>query len=504
MKLGNLTILCFSFLLLIILGNIDIFACQCSAKPTVLEAFEDAELVVIAKVVSIEMTEEAKDVDIEAESKKAGYDVSYRYVKSTKAVVEKIYKGDLFNYELKFIQGGGAECRWTFGKNSVNKKYLFYLGNPRYYVEACGRSQSINDYQSDDLKYLNNIDKVKGKTRISGTYNCWWTGCPKSFANLKVKIIGKNKVFLTKTDEHGIYEIYDLPPGKYFLEPEPPKGWKINQSMLKLSPAFKNLDYLFYVEKPDFSKRVPINLEDKKHTGIDFFFDINTAIRGKVLSPQGKPMSGVCIRAVSIEHKEGEYRGQSDCTDKRGIFLIQEVPQGKYILVVNPDGKLSGSQPFGRLFYPNGIEHNQAKVISVEAGQYLNNFVIHIPKLEKVVTIQGRWEYSDGTPVANRLVEFEIDDKNEKVNEKERAQTDKNGVFSFQVLKGYKGHLYGKIYSYIGKYKNCPQIEKIIIENSKETSGMDIQTREIAIDTNRSLFDVKLKYDFPSCEKAKN
>ena len=44
----------------------------------------------------------------------------------------------------------------------------------------------------------------------------------------RIKIIGKDKTYEAKTDKDGIFEIYDLPPGKYFVEPEMPAGWKIN------------------------------------------------------------------------------------------------------------------------------------------------------------------------------------------------------------------------------------------------------------------------------------
>jgi len=163
----------------------------------VLDSFENSDLVIIAKAVSVEMSEEAKGVDLEAEIKRAGYDNSDRYVKSTKMKVEKVYKGNArVGEELLFGQGGGADCIWTFGIKSVGESFLFYLGKPStnhpffddikmsdkpaYFPVACGRSQNIVGYETDDLKYLNNLEKVKGKTRISGDVNCWSAPCPKA------------------------------------------------------------------------------------------------------------------------------------------------------------------------------------------------------------------------------------------------------------------------------------------------------------------------------------
>lgn len=374
----------------------NIFACTCAAKPTVLESFENSELVVIVKAVSVEMNEQAKDIDLEAEIKKANYDNSYRYVKSTKMKIEKVYKGNVkVGDELLFGQGGGADCIWTFGIKSVGKSFLFYLDRPTtnhpyfdevkmsekpaYFPAACGRSQSIVGYESDDLKYLNNLEKVKGKTRISGDLNCWSELCP-NVANVIIKITGEKKTYETRTDANGVYEIYDLPAGKYFLKPEPLKGWKISQYMLQYSPAFSQNESMLYGKELDISKGVPLNLEAGKHNGIDFYFDIDTAIRGKVLSPAGKPMKDVCVKAVSTELKEGDYRGPSGCTNEYGIFVIEEMSPGKYILVVNDDGEISAKKPFGVLFYPGVTKYKEAKSIDIKLGEHLDGFVIRVPE----------------------------------------------------------------------------------------------------------------------------
>ena len=57
-----------------------VYACSCAAKPTVLDSFERSELVIAARVVSVEKIREKKDK----------YDIEY--IKSTKMVVEKVYR----------------------------------------------------------------------------------------------------------------------------------------------------------------------------------------------------------------------------------------------------------------------------------------------------------------------------------------------------------------------------------------------------------------------------
>jgi hypothetical protein len=44
---------------------------------------------------------------------------------------------------------------------------------------------------------------------------------------VKVRLIGEKETYETATNVDGVYEIYDLPPGRYTVEPETPKGWAI-------------------------------------------------------------------------------------------------------------------------------------------------------------------------------------------------------------------------------------------------------------------------------------
>lgn len=503
-----------SLFFLLVSANTNL-ACSCAAKPTVLEYFEGSDLVVIAKAVSVEMREEAKGVDLEAQIKKAGYDNTYRYVKSTKMVVEKVYRGNVkVGDELLFGQGGGADCIWTFGIKSVGKSVLFYLdkpttnhplinevkmsAKPAYFPITCGRSQTIVGYETDDLKYLNNLDKVKGKTRISGDLNCWSKPCP-NVSNVPIKIIGENKTHEIKTDEHGTYEIYDLPAGKYLIKPEIEKGWKIDEYMLRYSPAFRQNEYIFYGEELDFSKGIPLDLEAGKHDGINFYFESDTTIRGKVLSPDGKPMKDVCVKAVSTELKEGDYRGTFDCTNEEGIFVISEILPRTYILVANSDGKISAGESFGTLFYGDTTKYSEAKSFKVKLGDHLDGFTIQVPKIEELVTISGKLTYSNGVPVADEWIKFDIAEKVKNIDGEQNIRTDNDGNFSFKILKGFKGKLIGEMYVYETKFKDCPQY---FAEVERKDRG-DLKTPEIPIDATKDVSNLMVKFKFAGCKKSK-
>ena len=132
-------------------------ACSCGPRPTVLDAFERAEEVVIVRVLSVEKaenTEERSYVD---------------GVKSATLIVEKVFKGKLqVRNEIVFGQGGGADCIWTFDEQSVGHQYLFYLTRPETFTKSdrrflrskepglwfafgCGRSTHLGDATEDGM-----------------------------------------------------------------------------------------------------------------------------------------------------------------------------------------------------------------------------------------------------------------------------------------------------------------------------------------------------------------
>ena len=196
-------------------------ACSCAQKPTVLDEYEWAGFVVIARAVSVEKTDDKGHVN---------------GVSSTDMVVEKVFKGSLkVGEKMTFAQGGGANCIWTFSEESVGERFLFYLRSGKevpdvWMAGTCGRSRPV-EYAVDDLLYLNNMAKRRGKSRISGTLSLYQSspfenGEPiyKTLGGKKVRILGKAKTYEVTTNKDGVYEIYDLPAGSYEIRTRD-SGW---------------------------------------------------------------------------------------------------------------------------------------------------------------------------------------------------------------------------------------------------------------------------------------
>src|SRR5690606_31838121 len=147
-----------SLCILVLLSFQEASACSCGPRPNVLESFERSKNVVVVKAVEVEKVPEGvKSYAVDG-------------VRSTKMVVEKVYKGDLrIGDSMMFAQGGGGDCIWTFTEESVGERYLLYLDDTSdgglWLAFACGRSIGL-EAATEDLLYLDNLDAVRGKTRI--------------------------------------------------------------------------------------------------------------------------------------------------------------------------------------------------------------------------------------------------------------------------------------------------------------------------------------------------
>ena len=174
-------------------------ACVIIPLPTVLDAYEEADVVLIARVVSIEKTKEPDPIHFN--------------IRSATMVVQRVFKGNVKVQDaISFAQGNGIDCIWRFDETMIGGEYLLYLSPPDeasdlWYLGQ-GRSTALSN-AANDLLYLNNLDKVHGKTRVSGTLDGDFPVTGKN-----VRIIGKNNTFQTATNDHGVYEIYGVPPGK--------------------------------------------------------------------------------------------------------------------------------------------------------------------------------------------------------------------------------------------------------------------------------------------------
>lgn len=473
------------------------YGCECMARPPVLDEFERSNDVFIGEVAAI--------VKGDASMYRDG-------IQGARIIVQKVYKGDLKKGDSVFFdQGGGSDCRLTYDEKSIGWKLLIY--NSPYdghrSIIVCGRSSSLEG-ANDDLRYLDNLSWTKGKTRISGKVSFGYFGKipeAQSITGKKIRVIGKEKTFTATTDSTGLYEIYDVPPGEYLIEPEIPRGWKLNDYALDRTlesyPGSANLEFTQSPESKNLSpNQFPIRVQAGRHVSFDFMYEIDNSISGRLLGPDGIPLKNICIHAIPPDHEDSLY-GFTDCTNAEGRFEITGLPHPEYILVINGDGEVSGKSPLPKTYFPGVLDRSKATIIKMRPGEKPNVGEFKVPKILETVVLTGVLLYSNGSPVESRTVQFVPDDPAAKRTSYvfyDHTKTD--GSFRITILKGQTGRLRGEYYTGKKVLDLCPDWRKAIIEPDKMTNWMvRAATEWIDIKADGNVSGIKFVFPFNSCDK---
>jgi len=451
-------------------------ACGCYPFTTVLDDYEDANLVIVARFVSVTKTTTPRWPDTD--------------IGTATMIVERVYKGDVkVGDKLVFAQGNFTlDCSWTFYEKEIGEQYLLYLYRPSDSTEllkvpSCHRSKSV-EYANEDFLYLDNIDKRRGRTRVSGVLE--GDGIDESnVADRKIFLRGENKTYFAVTNKNGVYEIYDLPPGRYILEPELKSGWKVDRFELTRVPGRS---------EPKPSNRVAFTLRAKKHFGANINLALNNHISGIVRDGNLRPMRRVCVRLAEAEKEQDT--SCSDFTETDGSFRVDGVEAGTYVLVLNPEDKPTAEMPFRRLYFGNTAEHKNATRITVNHGESIDNLNVVISNLIKGTRIDGVVRYADGRPAGGGFVNFKPQNTDDKQAELHNYADDK-GRFSFTVLGEAKGEVFGSYRPGDRQFATCPSFMKLIKKTGRQLEL--IETQHVEVDGTKDLSGLVLRYPVTPC-----
>ena len=448
-------------------------ACVCSpGKPSALDSFERAKHVVVAKI-----TGPVKKRSV-VNLKNPSFDDRLSASGIAVMTVEKVYKGSLAPGEKVDIVHGFSDCDPVFEEKDIGREYLLYLGNPqanppRFVIGICGRSGDAGA-ATEDFLYLDNLSSVKGKTRISGSLINGYGGS--YFGGMKVIIRRGGKTWETTTDSNGVYEIYDLPEGKYEIEPELPDGWKIFNTF----HAYKN------AHSAASGRSLSVSLSRKGHISQDIRIVPDITIRGRLLSSSGKPLKKEIN--VGAERIDGGHRVPLLAfTDKKGKFNTEFIYEGEYVLYVDTF-VATDDFPFGKLYYPGVADREKAKVFSITPGTVLSEINFRVPESEGLLKISvtvlpfNGGKLADPEPGSLRFVP-----EPESWKKPLHAENFKKGVFHINIPKGTAGNLYYSASIPADNFRDCPEklvslfptirTNEVWISGKESTDAIDVQLR---------------------------
>jgi hypothetical protein len=170
--------------------------------------------------------------------------------------------------------------------------------------------------------------------------------------NISLRLRSNDDRFETSSDSEGVYSFYDVHAGVYNFSARLPVRTELTRKSLTGGlPPFK----------------IP--------NGACYEYDVDALptghIRGSILGPDGKPLPLASVELYRAGTYDDSRPGLWGFQGALGVFDLDHVGPGEYILVFNRANRMDPNAPFPRAFYPGVADLNDARTIKLRDGQQL-------------------------------------------------------------------------------------------------------------------------------------
>lgn len=402
--------------------------------------------------------------------------------------VDEAFKGVFAGQTIELHQGAD-DCSAKF---KTGERAVFYLYPGRvdsWIVPWCTRATGIAEPAGDDLLFLHGLPKSALGTRLSGEVELYEDSPEQAFRragglpNVRVAISdSKGHIHEVLTNASGVYELYGLPPERYSVSIQVPRGLKIKFPSVSGSSPVRGHD-------------TSVDLESEGGASVDFVLMADTELSGRILNSKGEPVKDVCIDLDPIQGRGEDGARFFACSKARGVFKMTMMPPGKYRLVAQDEVRLDGVKSESTLYYPGVRDRNRATIISIEASHYLENLDIKLPSDEKRYKITGQFRYADGVPVTRATVRF----TSPQSGYSETTSSSVDGSFGLSIVAGMEGQLTGQLGILEPMLRSCPEF-RVEPRRSGLMRFMDANPISLLADANHD--NLILALASPSCKPS--
>jgi protocatechuate 3,4-dioxygenase beta subunit len=237
-----------------------------------------------------------------------------------------------------------------------------------------------------------------GTARIRGRVVAADTGEPLRKAQVRAMSPELRESRLATTDREGLYEVAELPAGRYQLMAS--KG------------SFVQLQY---GQTRPFEPGKPLEIADGQTIEhVDFGLPRGAVITGRVVDEFGEPVSDVMVAVSRYQFMQGRRQlmpaGRFGTTNDIGEYRIFGLPPGQYYLSatlrtsapldVTATGDRTG---YAATYYPGTSNPSEAQRISVELGQLHSGIDVTLAPA-RLARISGSVFDADGKPVTSGIL----------------------------------------------------------------------------------------------------
>jgi hypothetical protein len=279
----------------------------------------------------------------------------------------------------------------------------------------CTHSQQYAD-ASESLAFLDSLRKPATGGRVYGNvvkHQAQSSFGPPGPVPLDARVIlsGGGLSWETTTKE-GRFDFRNLPPGDYLLTAAPSEA------------LVGSTTRRFTLDSPRSCGKV------------EFYFAIDTELRGRLISTGGTPISlhGVDVVPAERWHERPLPRMETT-TDPKGAFRIAGIEPGRYIVGVNLRDVLDDFEQFPRTMYGG----DDPEIITVGAGDRHDLGTLTLKRSLQKPEFSVRLQWDDGRPASAADVWIEdatggwVDGQDRLVS---AGITDRRGAFTFTGRQG--------------------------------------------------------------------
>jgi hypothetical protein len=348
---------------LVFIASGHVWACVCGAYPSVKQAWEVSPAVFVGNVEKADPNPKSLQLMIPEQT------VTVR--------VEEPFKGSFRGQAFILIQDA-SDCAPKFKTGQRVLLYLYPAFVPNLWTApGCSRPMPVED-AADDLLFLRGLPASARKNRFAGEVALYENSVSEGFrrshvlSGIHVQLRSGSQSIDALTNNDGVYEVYGVPPGKYHVTLDLPKGLNIDFPIVAGGEGRRD-------RLKDLRTKEPVvDMGGNTAADVDFVLMVDNAISGRVLDPAGKPMKDVCVQLEPATGQANGYFYISNCSDSDGRFSLTDMPPGQYVISANVWVNGRAQEP--KMFYPGTADRKSAVVITIGSGEHLGGFELRVTK----------------------------------------------------------------------------------------------------------------------------
>jgi hypothetical protein len=316
-----------------------------------------------------------------------------------------------------FSGGDDGDCGYRFKSGQQYVVFTHQGTDNRLFATICSGTRPVGEARA----LLPQLRAMRGGQRVASVFGVLRRSEPPFLAlpddpdeplpNVSLKLRSHDDRFETSSDSDGVYSFYDVHAGTYSFTARVPVRMELTRKSLTGGlPPFK----------------IP--------NGACYEYDVDALptghIRGSVLGPGGKPLPLASVELYRAGTYDDSRPGLWGFQGAEGVFDLDHVGAGEYILVFNRANRMDPNAPFPRAFYPGVADVDNARPIKLKDGQQLQKVNMQLKDGYPTHPLRVQVKWQGARPPGSVTVMAKADQ-----GENPSAQKVGDGLYQFTLLE---------------------------------------------------------------------